>query len=133
MRDASVAQGDQGGFQQIRGRRERWKGSKKVDIASRPSGQVEDKKIISSFLFSSFPNRFRARDMYDVFSVHGRVVEVVILARREGSRKRFGFVRFLNVREPERMATILDNILVEGKKLHVNLHRFKYDDHLGLR
>lgn len=65
--------------------------------------------------------------MFDVFLEHGRVLEVVISARKEGIRMRFGFGRFLDVTEPERMAIKLDNFFVESVKLHANLARFKRD------
>lgn len=57
------------------------------------------------------------------FQNMGGVVEVFILARKEERWKRFGFLRFQNVSELERMATRLDNIFLVGVKIHVNLLR----------
>lgn len=62
--------------------------------------------------------------MLVIFSKHGKVKEVVIPGRRNATGQRFSFVPFLDVREMERMATILDNIYVEGEKIHVNLPQF---------
>lgn len=62
--------------------------------------------------------------MYEVFSNHGRVEEVGIPAIREVNMIRFVFVCFIDMKESERMATMLDNIFVEVEKIHVNLPRF---------
>lgn len=86
---------------------------------------VDGSLTITSFFFSNFPEKCWARDMYEVFSKHGRVKEVVIPARRNGMGKIFGFARFYDIKEPERMVVILDNIFVKGEKLHVNLPRFQ--------
>lgn len=101
-----------------------WQGRSKQDIASKSRGYVGGNKDVVSFFFTNFPDRYRACDMYDIFSTHGKVVEVFIPAMKDGRRKRFGFVRFQDVLEPERMVIKLDNIFVEGLKIHVNLPRF---------
>lgn len=96
-----------------------------VDIASRSNSVDNVNKNYTTFFFYNFPNRYWARDMFDVFSNHVKVKKVVILARRDGKGRRFGFVRFFNVMEVERMAIFLDNIFVEGEKLYMNLPNVK--------
>lgn len=118
---------DQEGWQRVQYKRSRkgsWRDGKKVDIATSSSKMVVESKEVVSFFFTNFPDWYKARDMFDIFSEHGKVVEVFIPARKEGGRKRFGFVRFLNVSEPQRMVVRLDNIFVRGVKIHVNLPRF---------
>lgn len=94
-----------------------------MDVAPGPrkSGGGE----VSSFYFTSFPDSWRARDLVRLFDQQGRVQEVVIPGRRNAQGRRFGFVRFLDVKEPDRLATILDNMFIEGMKIHVNIPRFQ--------
>lgn len=52
-------------------------------------------------------------------------MEVVIPPRRDKHGKRFGFVRFHDVRKPEVFAEELDKIIIGAKKINVNLPRFQ--------
>lgn len=99
------------------------RGSGPVDVATcdRKPGGGE----VSSFYFTSFPESWKARDLLSIFDKQGRVQEVVIPGRRNVQGRRFGFVRFFDVREPDRLATILDNVFIEGEKIQVNLPRFQ--------
>lgn len=49
---------------------------------------------LSSFFFTSFPEKFRAREIYGIFGEYGKADEVIIPGRRDKYGKRFGFVRF---------------------------------------
>lgn len=97
---------------------------KKIDIASKVKLDDEERRRLVSFFFTNFPDSLKAWDMFHLFSIHGRVMEVVIPGLKEGRRKRFGFVRFKDVRDPELMAIKLDNVFIRGIKLHVNMPRF---------
>lgn len=52
------------------------------------------------------------------------MVEVSISPRRNGIGKQFGFSRFVEVKDRRFLAVRLDNILILGKTIHVNLLRF---------
>ncbi|XP_058742076.1 uncharacterized protein LOC131614521 [Vicia villosa] len=86
-------------------------------------GRSHDRKITSFFL-CSFPESFRARDLYEVFSRFGAVNEVVIPAKRDVRGKRYGFVRFFDVKDSRLLGCKLDNIFLEDIKLQVNIPRF---------
>src|ERR1044072_7250852 len=62
----------------------------------------------TSFFFTHFPDTYMAMDMWRIFQRWGRVWEVFIPARRDRNGKRFGFVKILDVIDPERMARQMD-------------------------
>lgn len=99
-------------------------GKGRLDIAK--SGEKFDSDRISSvsYFFSEFPDDFGAMEMLSVFQKYGRVIEVVIPYKRDKRGKRFGFVRFWGVKDPEFFATKLDNIIIGSRKIFVNIPRF---------
>ncbi|XP_058763296.1 uncharacterized protein LOC131636700 [Vicia villosa] len=80
---------------------------------------------LSSFYFSAFPDRCKAIGMFKLFGCVGEVVEVVIPPRRNKFGRRFGFARFKEVMDERLVAVRLDNILIDGVKIHVNQPRFQ--------
>lgn len=125
------APADKEGWHRVRSNQERryggHRGVRSVDVA-KGARRLPGGGEITSLYFTSFPDSWSAWDMLQLFDKQGRVHEVVIPARRNAQGRRFGFARFLNVREPERLALILDNIFVEGEKIHVNLPRFQREE-----
>ncbi|XP_058763176.1 uncharacterized protein LOC131636584 [Vicia villosa] len=79
---------------------------------------------ISSFYFSEFPDRCRAVDIFKLFGCVGEIVEVVIPPRCNRFGKRFGFARFKEVKDERMLAVKLDNIQIDGRKIHANQPRF---------
>jgi hypothetical protein len=67
-------------------------------------------------------------ELWREFQKWGRVREVFIPNKRNKYGKRFGFVRFLDVKDPKSLETKLDNIKMNETKLHVNLPRFARQD-----
>lgn len=63
--------------------------------------------------------------MYEVFQSYGDIDEVVISNKRDSRGRRYGFVRFFGVRDADFLATKLDNIFLEHKKIFVNIPRFQ--------
>lgn len=82
---------------------------------------------VTSFYVSEFPDYFNAKRLFELFGCSGSVVEVEISPRRNRIGKRFAFARFSGVEDGRILAIRLDNILIEGKKIHVNLPRFSRD------
>lgn len=82
-------------------------------------------EVIVSIFFSDFPNRIRAKDMFDLFACHGEIVEVVIPPKKNKLGKRFGFARFMQMVDARVLAVILDNILIDGRKIHFNILRYE--------
>ncbi|XP_058739184.1 uncharacterized protein LOC131611080 [Vicia villosa] len=77
-----------------------------------------------SFFFTEFPDSHGAKELYNIFRDFGAVDEVVIPPKRDVRGKRYGFVRFFTVKEPERLAIKLDNIFIDGRKIHANLPKY---------
>ncbi|XP_058774299.1 uncharacterized protein LOC131648567 [Vicia villosa] len=86
--------------------------------------QVEDGEVVSSFYFSKILDRSRAVDLFNLFSCVGDTVEVVIPPKRNKFGNRFGFARFKGVNDEKLLAIKLDNIIIDGNKIHVNQPRF---------
>lgn len=79
---------------------------------------------VSSFYVSEFPYSSSTNDLFDLFGYAGKVIKVSILSRRNNIGKQFRFARFLEVEDDGWMLVVrLDNILIRGKKIHVNLPR----------
>lgn len=64
------------------------------------------------------------REMWSFFQRWERVWEVFIPRRMSKAGFRFGFVKFLDVRDPKTLERNLDCSFIGGKKLFVNLPRF---------
>lgn len=53
-------------------------------------------------------------------------MEVIISPRRDRTGRRSGFARFANVKDEQMLGITLDNVVLDGKKLYVNLPRLKW-------
>lgn len=80
---------------------------------------------MSSFYVSAFPKFYSAKDLFELFCGVGKAVEAAIVPRRNNIGQHFGFARFADVEGDGRMLDVhLNNILIGGKKIQVNLPRF---------
>lgn len=62
----------------------------------------------------------------------GELGEVVISPRRDRRGRIFWFARFINVRDVQHLATKLDNLVLEGRKLFANIPRFQRQEGVKL-
>ncbi|XP_058726324.1 uncharacterized protein LOC131597658 [Vicia villosa] len=85
---------------------------------------------VSSFFVTSFPKKYSAKDLYHVFESYGDVDEVIIPSKRNIRGNRYGFVRFFDVEDDKRLATKLDKIFLEDRKIYVNIPRFSRRMHV---
>lgn len=74
-----------------------------------------DAKVASIFIFY-FPDRCKAKDLFDVFRCLGEIYEALIAPRRDMFGNRFSFARFTEVEDVTLLAVKLDNILFDGKR-----------------
>jgi len=79
----------------------------------------------STFFFSNFPHGFGEMDMVKVFQKWARVKEVFISRRLNKWGRRFGFVRFLDVKNVVRLEGELDRIYIGNMKLCVNISKYR--------
>ncbi|XP_057432091.1 serine/arginine-rich splicing factor SC35-like [Lotus japonicus] len=63
-------------------------------------------------------------ELWRVFQKWGRLWDLYIPQKRDRWGRRFGFVKFLNVTNPSYLVERLDQLVVGGRKLHVNFPRF---------
>ena len=79
----------------------------------------------TTFFFANFPNGYGELDMVRIFKRWARVKEVFISRRVNKWGRRFGFVRFFEVRNVGRLEKDLDQIYIGNKKLHVNILKYR--------
>nr|GEY19151.1 RNA-directed DNA polymerase, eukaryota, reverse transcriptase zinc-binding domain protein [Tanacetum cinerariifolium] len=85
----------------------------------------DDVAKISTYIFvTSFPESFFAKYLFQSCKQYGHVVDTFILNKRSKDDKRFGFVRFINVFNDERLVNNLCMIWNDRLKLHANIARF---------
>ncbi|GJU69267.1 RNA-directed DNA polymerase, eukaryota [Tanacetum coccineum] len=85
----------------------------------------DDVAKISTFIFvTNFPELFSAKNLFQSCKQYGHVVNTFIPNKRSKASKRFGFVRFINVFNDERLVNNLCMIWNDRLKLHANIARF---------
>ncbi|CAK8534102.1 unnamed protein product [Lathyrus sativus] len=85
-------------------------------------------EITTSFFVIEFSENMNAKDLFEVFKVYGVISEVFISAKRDKRGNRFGFAKFRKVHDPRILACNLDSIVLEGKKIYVNIPRFSKEN-----
>ncbi|XP_068474729.1 uncharacterized protein [Phaseolus vulgaris] len=79
----------------------------------------------TTFFFSNFPHGYGEMDMVKVFQRQARVKEVFISCRLNRLGRRFGFVRFFEVRNMGRLEKELDSLYIGNMKLYVNIPKYR--------
>ncbi|GKV30137.1 hypothetical protein SLEP1_g38992 [Rubroshorea leprosula] len=77
------------------------------------------------FYFSNFPEDWTYEQMWKTFLKFGRVYAIYSPRRKNRAGSRFGFVRFLDVKDVRKLENELDQIWIQDRKLRVNCPRFK--------
>ncbi|KAI5418952.1 hypothetical protein KIW84_043245 [Lathyrus oleraceus] len=92
-------------------------------------GRIRDLKN-STFNIKEFGERNKATYLYHDFEDLGDIGEVIIPPKRNVRGKRYEFVIFFNVKDVRVLATKLDDILLNDRKIFANIPRFhrKYLD-----
>ncbi|GKB55528.1 RNA-directed DNA polymerase, eukaryota [Tanacetum coccineum] len=94
-------------------------------MGSQRSKEDDVNRISISIFVSNFPDSFSAKELFQTCKQYGHVVDSFIPQKRTKEGKRFGFVRFINVFNVERLVNNLCTIWVGRLKLHANLARFQ--------
>nr|GEZ08024.1 nucleotide-binding alpha-beta plait domain-containing protein [Tanacetum cinerariifolium] len=82
-------------------------------------------KISTSVFVTNFLDQFNAKELWNTCKPYGFVVDAFIPTRRSKAGKRFGFVRFINVFDVERLVNNLCTIWIGRYKIHANIARFQ--------
>lgn len=86
-----------------------------------------DKKDVSSFYFTRFPDNITEQDMWQSFRKWGDLREIFISKKRNRNGRRYGFARFKGVNDAHKLARQLDQIVIGGLKLYVNIPKYGRD------
>ncbi|GJZ06340.1 RNA-directed DNA polymerase, eukaryota [Tanacetum coccineum] len=84
-------------------------------------------RISTSIYVTNFPESYSAKELFHVCKQYGHVVDSFIPAKKSKDGKRFGFMRFINVFNVDRLVGNLCTIWVNRLKLHANLACFQRD------
>ncbi|GKU91023.1 hypothetical protein SLEP1_g4952 [Rubroshorea leprosula] len=76
-------------------------------------------KQATTFFFTNFPEEWNYEDMWKTFGKYGRIFAIYSPERRSRNGGRFGFVRFLDLKNSKDLERQLDQIRVEGRKIWV--------------
>ncbi|XP_058726543.1 uncharacterized protein LOC131597900 [Vicia villosa] len=88
-------------------------------------------KLVNSIYFSKILEFSVSKELFELFGCIGRVVEVSISPRRNNIGKRFGFARFVEVEDERLLAVRIDNVIIDGKKIHANIPRYQRNVAVG--
>ncbi|GJZ58752.1 RNA-directed DNA polymerase, eukaryota, reverse transcriptase zinc-binding domain protein [Tanacetum coccineum] len=105
-----------------------WVFGKNSKQQSKPIGNpfVKDvEKIATSFFVTNFPESLDAKNLWKEFQPYGRIVDAFIANKRSKIGKRFGFVRFLGIRNGEEFAKTLSNIWIGSHHVFVSIAKFQ--------
>nr|GEX03504.1 nucleotide-binding alpha-beta plait domain-containing protein [Tanacetum cinerariifolium] len=95
-------------------------------LAGYPESKEDDVNCILILIFvMNFPESFFAKDLFHTCKQYGHVVDSFIPSKRTKEGKQFGFVRFINVFNVDRLVNNLCTIWVGRLKLHANTARFQ--------
>ncbi|GJS47553.1 RNA-directed DNA polymerase, eukaryota [Tanacetum coccineum] len=86
--------------------------------------QNEVEKIASFFYITNFPNYVDAKRLWLECESYGRIVDAFIPNKRSKAGKRFGFIRFIGVKNEERLASSLASIWIGSYHLFALVARF---------
>ena len=86
-----------------------------------------DQKDIASFYFIRFPEDAIEKDLWYHFKKLGDVREIFISKQRNKNGRRYGFARLKGVEDVRSLERKLDNIVLGGLKLYVNIPKFGRD------
>ncbi|PWA53963.1 hypothetical protein CTI12_AA442730 [Artemisia annua] len=82
-------------------------------------------RIATSYFVTNFPESLDAKGLWKQFQPFGRIVDAFIANKRSKNGKRFGFIRFLGIRNEGEFAKVLSNIWMGSYHVYVSIARFQ--------
>lgn len=83
-----------------------------------------DHHNISSFYFTRFPEDATEGKLWQQLKKVGDVREIFISSKRNRNGRRYNFARFKGVDDVNQLERRLDNIVLGGLKLYVNIPKY---------
>ncbi|PWA99336.1 RNA-directed DNA polymerase, eukaryota, Nucleotide-binding alpha-beta plait domain protein [Artemisia annua] len=105
-----------------------WVFNKNKESNAKPIGNPFNKdveKVASSFYVSNFPDSLDARGLWNLCAPYGRLVDAFIAFKRSKGGKRFGFIRYVGVKDNLDFVRSLSNIWIGSFHLYVTVARFQ--------
>ncbi|GKA21979.1 RNA-directed DNA polymerase, eukaryota [Tanacetum coccineum] len=93
-------------------------------MGSYRSKEDDVSKISTSIFITNLSETISAKELFNTCKQYGHVVDAFIPTKRSKDGKMFGFVRFINVLNVERLVNNLCTIWVGRFKFHANIARF---------
>ncbi|GKD91224.1 nucleotide-binding alpha-beta plait domain-containing protein [Tanacetum coccineum] len=82
-------------------------------------------RLSTSVFVSNLPDSVMAKDLFHACKQYGHVVDSFIPFKRDKNGNRFGFVRFLNVFNSERLVNNLCTVWIDRYKIKANIAQFQ--------
>nr|GEW66114.1 RNA-directed DNA polymerase, eukaryota [Tanacetum cinerariifolium] len=96
-----------------------------TSLNSHRSKEDLTQKISKSFFVTNFPDHISARDLWRTCKAYGTVVDVYIPYKKSKAGKRFAFVRFIKVKNFNRLVANLCTIWIGSYHLQANIVRYQ--------
>nr|GEU51428.1 RNA-directed DNA polymerase, eukaryota [Tanacetum cinerariifolium] len=118
MRNTSMIQDTNGWCWKLRNNKQ----DSSIPIRNQFHKEVE--KIAFSFYITNFPDYVDAKRLWVECQSYGRIVDAFIANKKSKAGKRFGFVRFLGLKNEEQLARSLASIWTGSYHLFASIARF---------
>lgn len=119
----------EGGWTRVMGNHGRRTETTKWNVTGGERGRkkTEEGEFISTitFFITEFGNNLKVEDLFFEFKELSEIDEVVIPPKRDRRERRYDFVRFIKVKDVKLLTIKMDSLVLEGRKLFVNLPRFQ--------
>jgi hypothetical protein len=103
-----------------------WKSKKHPEVV----GYRNQIDRTTSFFITNFPEETTAEDLWNIFRKYWKVGEVFIPNKLDKGGKRFGFARFEDVEDKQKLLYKLEETWIGTYKLRANLPKFRRGDEL---
>nr|GEV95249.1 hybrid signal transduction histidine kinase M [Tanacetum cinerariifolium] len=87
--------------------------------------QKDMERIATSFYVLNFPETLDGNGLWNACATYGRIVDAFIANKRSKRGKRFGFIRFLGIKDAHDFVRSLSNIWVDSFHLYVSVAHFQ--------
>ncbi|GKA56431.1 RNA-directed DNA polymerase, eukaryota [Tanacetum coccineum] len=88
-------------------------------------------KVATSFYVSNIPDSLDAKGLWKACVSYGRLVDAYIANKLSKGGKRFGFIRFLRIKDASDFVKSLSNIWIDSFHLYVSVARFQRASYIG--
>lgn len=104
--------------------RQSYGGARQRQYANQVYPNWRNRADITSFYFTRFPEEVHEAELWNHFKKWEDVREIFVSKQRNKEGRRYGFVRFKGVDDVSRLERQLDNTIIGGLKLHVNIPKY---------